>query len=71
VPVPDPSLQRTGRIILKGDVPSPIDPPPGCRFHPRCHYAESVCAEREPELSEIHDQHWAACHFAGHVGLQS
>jgi oligopeptide/dipeptide ABC transporter ATP-binding protein len=71
VPVPDPSLQRAGRIILKGDVPSPIDPPPGCRFHPRCHYAEGVCAEREPELTEIHDQHWAACHFAGHVGLQS
>jgi oligopeptide transport system ATP-binding protein len=70
VPVPDPSLQRPGRIILKGDVPSPIDPPPGCRFHPRCHYAEGVCAEREPELTEIHDQHWAACHFAGQVGIQ-
>jgi len=68
VPVPDPSLQRAGRIILKGDVPSPIDPPPGCRFHPRCHFAEGVCAEREPELTEIHDQHWAACHFAGQVG---
>jgi oligopeptide transport system ATP-binding protein len=68
VPVPDPSLQRAGRIILKGDVPSPIDPPPGCRFHPRCHYAEGVCAAREPELTEIHDQHSAACHFAGQVG---
>jgi oligopeptide/dipeptide ABC transporter ATP-binding protein len=68
VPVPDPSLQRPDRIILKGDVPSPIDPPPGCRFHPRCHYAEGVCAGREPELAEIHDQHWAACHFAGQVG---
>jgi oligopeptide transport system ATP-binding protein len=70
VPIPDPSLQRPGRIILKGDVPSPIDPPPGCRFHPRCHYAEDVCAEREPELAEIRERHWAACHFAGRAGRQ-
>jgi oligopeptide/dipeptide ABC transporter ATP-binding protein len=71
VPVPDPSLQRPGRIILKGDVPSPIDPPPGCRFHPRCHYAEGVCSESEPLLALVRENHWAACHFAGHVGLQS
>lgn len=71
VPIPDPSLQRPGRIILKGDVPSPIDPPPGCRFHPRCHYAEGVCAEREPGLDEIRSRHWAACHFAGRAGRQS
>jgi oligopeptide transport system ATP-binding protein len=71
VPVPDPSLQRAGRIILKGDVPSPIDPPPGCRFHPRCRYAEGLCSEKEPPLSEAREYHWAACHFAGHVGLQS
>jgi oligopeptide transport system ATP-binding protein len=69
VPIPDPSLQRPGRIILKGDVPSPIDPPPGCRFHPRCHYAEGLCSEKEPPLSEIRERHWAACHFAGRVGL--
>ncbi|MCU0603764.1 MAG: dipeptide ABC transporter ATP-binding protein [Desulfobacterales bacterium] len=71
VPIPDPSLQRPGRIILKGDVPSPIDPPPGCRFHPRCHYAEGLCSEKEPPLSEIRERHWAACHFAGRVGVQS
>jgi len=71
VPIPDPSLQRPGRIILKGDVPSPIDPPPGCRFHPRCNYAEGLCSEKEPPLSEIRERHWAACHFAGRVGLQS
>jgi oligopeptide/dipeptide ABC transporter ATP-binding protein len=71
VPVPDPSLQRPGRIILKGDVPSPIDPPRGCRFHPRCHYAEGVCSESEPPLALVRENHWAACHFAGHVGLQS
>jgi oligopeptide transport system ATP-binding protein len=71
VPIPDPSLQRPGRIILKGDVPSPIDPPSGCRFHPRCRYAEGLCSEKEPTLSEIRERHWAACHFAGRVGLQS
>ena len=68
VPIPDPSLQRPGRVILKGDVPSPIDPPSGCRFHPRCRYAEAVCAEREPELSEVRARHWAACHYAGQAG---
>ena len=67
VPVPDPSLQRPGRIILKGDVPSPIDPPSGCRFHPRCRYAEGICSEAEPELREIRPTHWAACHLAGRV----
>jgi oligopeptide/dipeptide ABC transporter ATP-binding protein len=69
VPIPDPSLTRPGRIILKGDVPSPIDPPAGCRFHPRCRYAEGLCSEKEPLLSEVREHHWAACHFAGRVGL--
>jgi oligopeptide transport system ATP-binding protein len=71
VPIPDPSLQRPGRIFLKGDVPSPIDPPSGCRFHPRCNYAEGLCSEKEPLLSKVRERHWAACHFAGRVGLQS
>jgi oligopeptide transport system ATP-binding protein len=71
VPIPDPSLQRPGRIILKGDVPSPIDPPAGCRFHPRCRYAESVCAQQDPPLIAVRPRHEAACHFAGRVGLQS
>jgi oligopeptide transport system ATP-binding protein len=69
VPIPDPSLQRPGRIILKGDVPSPIDPPSGCRFHPRCLYAEAICSEIEPELREVRSAHRTACHFAGEVGL--
>ena len=69
VPIPDPTLKRPGRIVLKGDVPSPIDPPSGCRFHPRCRYAESRCSEAGPELREIRPQHWAACHFAGRAGL--
>jgi oligopeptide transport system ATP-binding protein len=68
VPIPDPSLQRPGRIILKGDVPSPIDPPSGCRFHPRCRYAQAVCALDEPPLSEVRAGHRAACLFAGSVG---
>jgi oligopeptide/dipeptide ABC transporter ATP-binding protein len=69
VPIPDPALHRPGRIILKGDVPSPIDPPSGCRFHPRCRYAEGICSQKEPPFSEIRERHWAACHFAGRVGL--
>jgi oligopeptide/dipeptide ABC transporter ATP-binding protein len=68
VPLPDPSLKRPGRIILKGDVPSPIDPPAGCRFHPRCLYAQTVCSGDEPALREIRPGQWAACHFAGQVG---
>ncbi len=69
VPIPDPSLKRHRRIILKGDVPSPIDPPSGCRFHPRCLYAQAVCRESEPPLREVLSQHQAACFFAGKAGL--
>ena len=67
-PIPDPTLKRD-RIILKGDVPSPIDPPHGCRFHTRCLYAEEICSQQEPELKEVRNNHLAACHFAGSVGL--
>ena len=70
VPVPDPALKRDARIILKGDVPSPIDPPTGCRFHPRCLYAKEICSQSEPELKEIDTDHFAACLFAGQVGLK-
>jgi len=66
-PLPDPTLRRH-RIILKGDVPSPIDPPSGCRFHTRCLYAQDVCNLKEPELCDIQGDHQAACFFAGSVG---
>ena len=70
VPIPDPSAPRADRIILKGDVPSPIDPPAGCSFHPRCLYAKEICRQSEPELKEINTNHFAACFFAGQVGMK-
>jgi len=60
IPIPDPHLKRK-RIILKGDVPSPLNPPSGCRFHPRCSIAEEICSQKEPEFREVSDDHWVAC----------
>jgi oligopeptide/dipeptide ABC transporter ATP-binding protein len=62
VPVPDPRTQKK-RIILAGDVPSPIDPPSGCRFHTRCPYAFDRCRVEEPNLVEVAPAHFAACHL--------
>ena len=62
VPVPDPEIETTRqRIVLEGDVPSPINPPPGCRFHTRCPYAIPACKEVVPPLAEIKPNHFAAC----------
>jgi oligopeptide transport system ATP-binding protein len=59
--IPIPGQRREDRIILKGNVPTPIDPPPGCRFHPRCQYAKSGCAKEDPELIEVKKGHFVAC----------
>ncbi|MGC9325452.1 MAG: ABC transporter ATP-binding protein [Desulfomonilia bacterium] len=60
VPVPDPRYRRT-HPMPKGEIPSPINPPPGCRFHPRCHIAEASCRTHEPDLIEVGEGHLAAC----------
>ena len=62
VPVPDPTRRRT-RTLIKGETPSPIAPPSGCRFHTRCPMAEAICRQAEPELLEIAPGHAVACHF--------
>ena len=69
VPIPDPIITaQREQIVLEGDVPSPISPPSGCRFHPRCRYATEVCAQVEPELTEHGAGHRAACHHPLNVG---
>lgn len=68
VPIPDPVVDRQRkRILLSGDVPSPVNPPSGCHFHPRCQIAIDICKEQEPELRNLggeHGEHWVACHRA-------
>lgn len=60
IPIPDPTLKRE-RLILKGDVPSPLNPPRGCRFHPRCPVAKEICSQEEPVFKEVSSDHWVAC----------
>jgi oligopeptide transport system ATP-binding protein len=62
-PVPDPKRKKK-RIVLSGDVPSPITPPPGCRFHTRCPCAKEICSQQEPPFREVQNNHFAACLFA-------
>ncbi len=64
VPIPDPVVDRgRKRILLSGDVPSPINPPKGCHFNPRCERVMDICREQEPELKDVGTGHWVACHL--------
>ena len=66
IPVPNPEIEaKRKRIILEGDVPSPVNPPSGCNFHPRCWKAQAICREVIPPLEEKQPHHFAACHFPG------
>jgi len=69
VPPADPAI-HLDRIIMQGDVASPANPPPGCIFHPRCHYAREICSTEVPQLAEIEPGHYASCHFAAEFELQ-
>ncbi|MFN4293962.1 MAG: oligopeptide/dipeptide ABC transporter ATP-binding protein, partial [Thermoflexales bacterium] len=63
IPIPDPTVKRE-RMILQGDVPSPVNPPSGCRFHTRCPFAVDICKTVEPPLEELKPGHMVACHVA-------
>ena len=69
-PVPDPK-RMSKRTTLIGDVPSPINPPSGCRFHTRCPFARDTCSREAPQLNEVRENHFVACFFAGSVGIKS
>ncbi len=65
VPSPDPDVaKKRKRVILSGDIPSPVNPPKGCNFNTRCPFAESLCREKDPDYRQILPDHWVACHFA-------
>lgn len=68
VPPADPDIKMS-RIILEGDVPSPVDPPSGCVFHPRCRYAEEICSREEPTLQAVTPEHFVSCHLADKLEL--
>lgn len=62
IPIPDPTLKRE-RVMLKGEVPSPVNPPKGCRFHPRCNKAGEICSKEEPKFVNVGNDHLVACHL--------
>lgn len=64
IPIPDPDVSASKkRIVLEGEIPSPIDPPPGCKFKGRCKYAKPICSKIDPELKEVGPKHFVACHL--------
>jgi oligopeptide/dipeptide ABC transporter ATP-binding protein len=69
IPIPDPTVKRE-KIVLQGDIPSPINPPSGCHFRTRCPIAQDICKEVEPPLELKADGHWAACHFSDKIDSQ-
>jgi oligopeptide/dipeptide ABC transporter ATP-binding protein len=68
-PTVDPLTKRQ-RILLEGDVPSPVNPPPGCNFHPRCRYAKEICKTEVPIYQDLNNKHFVTCHFAGTLSLK-
>ena len=68
VPKTNPDLEKS-RILLEGDVPSPANPPSGCKFHPRCRYAQPICSQEHPDLVEMKPDHYVACHLARQLNL--
>jgi oligopeptide transport system ATP-binding protein len=68
IPEPNPDMAKNrNRIILKGEIPSPVNPPSGCKFRTRCPYAKDICAEKVPQLKNFDNGHYVACHFAGEL----
>ncbi|AJS60676.1 ABC transporter ATP-binding protein [Paenibacillus sp. IHBB 10380] len=63
IPIPDPTLKRD-RVVLKGDIPSPANPPSGCKFHTRCPIASDICKQQIPEYKDVGGEHFVACHYA-------
>jgi len=70
IPIPDPKLRGRKRVSVVGEPPSPLNPPKGCRYHPRCPYAIDTCGLREPELLEHDKKHFVACHRAGELSFR-
>jgi len=69
IPPADPDVHQE-RIQLQGEVPSPANPPSGCIFHPRCRYAQEVCSQKVPALTEVEPGHFVSCHFAKELHLK-
>jgi len=67
IPKSNPRINKT-RTVLVGDIPSPANPPKGCKFHTRCHFCQDICKEQVPELREVEPGHFVSCHFAGKLG---